>query len=268
MSAAAALKLAEAAGIDIIVDGPNLLLEAPATPSPAVVAEIKRNKAAIIELLRPAGSGAAVPAEWIAGLNKLRTVDHFPGFSAEQWRQLCESGAAFLERWGATADKLGWNEIDIFGVIRSLGSRGPDLASSWAGGRPGAPDTRWRSCRDRRRPFDDPLRLRFGVGLSPAVGPGRGPAMGSARMSGNPQAHLGRRSQRLRVHTGRRQEVPRSPPCRNWQHARKQGAGRGVGKRPNSTGSSMSRVLVNRTPIPNGPHRARCSTPLRMLSHQ
>ncbi len=127
MSAAAALKLAEAAGIDIIVDGPNLLLEAPATPSPAVVAEIKRNKAAIIELLRPAGSGAAVPAEWIAGLNKLRTVDHFPGFSAEQWRQLCESGAAFLERWGATADKVGWNEIDIFGVIRSLGSRGQTL---------------------------------------------------------------------------------------------------------------------------------------------
>ena len=133
MSAAAALKMAKAAGVDIIVDGPDLLLEAPAALPSAVVDEIKRNKAAIIELLRPAGSGAAVLATAVMAASRCRQarprgrpslrrdqsgvgsggrpIRPAPGCASAwellRWRSICPSARSISEKPDATTPASG-----------------------------------------------------------------------------------------------------------------------------------------------------------------
>ncbi len=67
------------------------------------------------------------PSVWIKGFAQLRTVDHVPGFSIAQWSQLLAATAAFLDRWGSEAARLGWNEIDLLGCVQSLNGRGQPL---------------------------------------------------------------------------------------------------------------------------------------------
>src|SRR3954471_15547628 len=57
VSAAEALKLAQATGLRIEVDGNDLLLEAPAPPPPAVLDALRQDKAEIIAMLRPERDG-------------------------------------------------------------------------------------------------------------------------------------------------------------------------------------------------------------------
>jgi hypothetical protein len=59
MSAVEALKAARAAGIQLGIDGDNLVLEAPAPPPPPpdVTDFLSRHKAGIVALLRPAEVG-------------------------------------------------------------------------------------------------------------------------------------------------------------------------------------------------------------------
>ena len=64
MSAAAALKAARALGVDVTLDGNDLLVEAVSEPPAATIEDLSRHKAEIIELLR---------------LNK-------DGWSAEDWQ--------------------------------------------------------------------------------------------------------------------------------------------------------------------------------------
>ncbi len=54
MSAAQILRMARAAGVSVTLDGGNLKLAASAAPPESVVEELSRNKAEIVELLRPA----------------------------------------------------------------------------------------------------------------------------------------------------------------------------------------------------------------------
>ena len=72
MSAADALKAARAAGIEVGVDGDDLVLEASAPPPAAVLDLLSRHKAGIVALLR-------------AGED---------GWSAEDWRSFFEERAA------------------------------------------------------------------------------------------------------------------------------------------------------------------------------
>ena len=75
MSAAAALKAARDAGIELGIDGDDLLLEAVSEPPTATIEDLSRHKAEIIELLR---------------LNK-------DGWSAEDWQLFFEERAAIAE---------------------------------------------------------------------------------------------------------------------------------------------------------------------------
>ncbi len=57
MSAAEALKAARAAGIELGIDGDDLVLEASAPPPAAVLGLLSRHKAGIVTLLRPGRDG-------------------------------------------------------------------------------------------------------------------------------------------------------------------------------------------------------------------
>jgi hypothetical protein len=57
MSATEAFKEARAAGIRVNIDGDDLVLEAPAPPSPALLSLLKHHKAGILALLQPKKDG-------------------------------------------------------------------------------------------------------------------------------------------------------------------------------------------------------------------
>ena len=65
MSAAAALKVAHAAGIEVGVDGDDLVLEASAPPPAAVLDLLSRHKAGIVALLREGEDGWS-GEDWLA----------------------------------------------------------------------------------------------------------------------------------------------------------------------------------------------------------
>lgn len=75
MSAAEALKAARAAGIELGIDGDDLVLEASAPPSAAVLDLLSHHKVGIVTLLRPAGDG----------------------WSAEDWQVLFDERAGIAE---------------------------------------------------------------------------------------------------------------------------------------------------------------------------
>jgi hypothetical protein len=75
MSAVAALKAARAAGVDLVLDGDDLLLEAASAPPAAVHGALSRHKAEIVALLRPG------PDEW----------------SAEDWQVFFDERAGIIE---------------------------------------------------------------------------------------------------------------------------------------------------------------------------
>ena len=57
-----------------------------------------------------------LPATWIDGVARLRTMDIPDCFSAERWRYIVDDAAAFLKQWGVAAANLGWSAHDLFGV--------------------------------------------------------------------------------------------------------------------------------------------------------
>jgi hypothetical protein len=71
MSAAEALMAAHAAGIGVRIDGDDLVLEASAPPSPAMLDLLSRHKADIVALLRSADGRAGI-SEFDGGLRALR----------------------------------------------------------------------------------------------------------------------------------------------------------------------------------------------------
>ena len=155
MSAAAALKLAEAAGVSVAIDGRDLMLEAPAVPPAEVVDEIKANKAGIISLLTEntnlasalisgslpssaiteqtddlASDGrqradrravpvadTGVPQVWADRFARLARSRRPDEFDQERWQQVIDDGGRFLDRWAAEAAASGWNPDHAFGGI-------------------------------------------------------------------------------------------------------------------------------------------------------
>ena len=57
MTAAEALRTARAAGVEIALDGDDLVLEASSLPPEPVLDALSKNKAGIAALLRPGGDG-------------------------------------------------------------------------------------------------------------------------------------------------------------------------------------------------------------------
>lgn len=67
---------------------------------------------------------ARIADEWMAGLNRLRTVEPLPAL-ASRWPQIVADLATFLPVWGQQSMALGWTAADIIGA------------------HPEAPDSRW-----------------------------------------------------------------------------------------------------------------------------
>ncbi len=57
MTAMKALEAARAVGIDVVLDGENLALQASSPPPDAVLEDLSQNKAGIVALLRPGDDG-------------------------------------------------------------------------------------------------------------------------------------------------------------------------------------------------------------------
>jgi hypothetical protein len=66
---------------------------------------------------RPAALGPAdLPAEWIAGVARLRIMSHPAMVRPDRWRRAIIDAGRFLDQWGAQAAALGWTTLDIFGA--------------------------------------------------------------------------------------------------------------------------------------------------------
>jgi hypothetical protein len=132
MSAADALMAARAAGIRVAIDGDDLVLEAPAPPPPSVLGLLARNKADIVELLRPAesswtsedsqvlldecGSISGAVCEWAEALARLDPARPPADVPAGRWRRFIDDCGVFLDSgWAGRAAALGWGPLELFG---------------------------------------------------------------------------------------------------------------------------------------------------------
>ena len=116
MSAAEALKAARAAGIELAVDGDDLVLSAASAPPAAVLDALSRHKAEIVALLRPGRDG----------------------WSAEDWQVLLRraGGHCRVRRWTAACGGRGTS-------LRMLRRRMAEPQSGLAPRRP-LPRLRWQ----------------------------------------------------------------------------------------------------------------------------
>ena len=78
MSAAEALRAARAVGIELEIDGDDLVLEASGPPSAAVVDLLSRHKAGIVTLLRPSSDGWSAE-DWLAFFDERAGIAEFDG---------------------------------------------------------------------------------------------------------------------------------------------------------------------------------------------
>ena len=78
MSAAEALKAARAAGVELAVDGDDLVLEAASAPPAAVLDALSRHKAEIVALLRPAEDGWSAE-DWQVFFDERAGIAEFDG---------------------------------------------------------------------------------------------------------------------------------------------------------------------------------------------
>jgi hypothetical protein len=129
MSAAEVLGAAWAAGVDIAVDGDDLLLNAPMRPAAALLVELRRKKAEIVSMLRrsavisskpahqasvagaPAAVeegaasvevGAGVPGVWAEGFARLNVTTRPKGFTQADWEQILATVAGSWTAAGQT----------------------------------------------------------------------------------------------------------------------------------------------------------------------
>jgi hypothetical protein len=91
MSAAQALRAAQAAGMTVTLDGEGLLLEAVAEPPQSVLDALARHKRAILDLLRP-GQCGWTPAQWRAYFDR-----HYGIAAASGGRPRSEAKSVVLE---------------------------------------------------------------------------------------------------------------------------------------------------------------------------
>jgi hypothetical protein len=77
MSAAEALKSARAAGIDLGMDGDNLVLEASAPPPASILDLLSRHKAGIVALLRSVAAAPETDENWQARFDERAGILEF-----------------------------------------------------------------------------------------------------------------------------------------------------------------------------------------------
>ena len=136
MSAADALKAARVAGIELALDGDDLVLEASTAPPAAVFDALARHKAEIVALLRSGKDGWTVedwriffeeragivefdggaPRRWAEALARLNPASPHSEVPRRRWVQFIDDCGRFLDNgWGSRAEALGWGPFDLFG---------------------------------------------------------------------------------------------------------------------------------------------------------
>ena len=120
MSAVETLKVAQAAGIWIDVDGADLVLAAATRPPPTLMRILARDKAEILRLLRPANDIWS-PADWQALFEERAAIAEFDGGLSRTQAEahaLAHCAAEWLERQGAD---LRLSVADAVEMLRDLG---------------------------------------------------------------------------------------------------------------------------------------------------
>jgi hypothetical protein len=56
-----------------------------------------------------------VPADWVAGLERLNGMTCPIAVGAKRWLQLKMDARCFVDQWGGQAAALGWSTLDVFG---------------------------------------------------------------------------------------------------------------------------------------------------------
>ena len=59
-----------------------------------------------------------LPARWIQGIVRLGGLPPAPNYPTPAWQQLIVDAQGFLERWGAQAARLDWQDWELFGCHR------------------------------------------------------------------------------------------------------------------------------------------------------
>jgi hypothetical protein len=139
MSAAEALKAARVAGIQLEIDGDDLVLEASVPPPSAVIDLLSSHKASIVALLRRAEDGwsaedqqvffderasviefdGGAPRAWAEALARLDPALPPCDTPPKRWLRFIDDCGRFLDDgWAICADALSWGPLDLFGCDR------------------------------------------------------------------------------------------------------------------------------------------------------
>ena len=132
MSAAEALKAARAAGIQLGIDGDDLVLEAAVPPPPAVIDLLSSHKASIVALLRPAEDGWSAEDRQVL-FDERAAIIEFDGGASRTWAE----ALARLDPASPPGDippKRWLQFIDDCGMFLDDGWAGP-CRRGWAGSR-------------------------------------------------------------------------------------------------------------------------------------
>jgi hypothetical protein len=96
MSAMQVLNAAKAAGVNVVIDGEGLVLQAPSPPPPAVIHALSRYKAEIVALLRPAKDGWR-PVDWRAFFDERAGIRQFDAGLAKPAAEVQAFEACIIE---------------------------------------------------------------------------------------------------------------------------------------------------------------------------
>jgi hypothetical protein len=121
MNTAEVIEEVTAFGIQIRMEGDDLLLKAEAKPPASLLALLSNHKADILTLLQ-SGSGRLDHA-----LLRLECAcpDHV---DVGRWQQCTSDGRRFLRSWGSQAEALGWTAEDLFGLHEAPASPHPSYS--------------------------------------------------------------------------------------------------------------------------------------------
>jgi len=112
------LRAARALGLRLEADGDDLYLDGDIIPPAALVAQLRRHKADLLEIVRCGEAEAAdtIPFEWAAGFARLDPDAPVADFPSRRWAELVDDIGAFLDGgFAAQAAALGWGALDLFG---------------------------------------------------------------------------------------------------------------------------------------------------------
>jgi hypothetical protein len=144
MSAAQALKAARAAGIELDVDGDDLLWASPKQPPTAVLDLLARHKTGIVRLLRPGGDGWSIE-DWQAFFDERAGIAEYDGGLSRQEAEAlafehcvvewlmrhpvrsmpgCCLGCGRGEEYAGIVGHSAWKPADTYGCIRIVGQHG------------------------------------------------------------------------------------------------------------------------------------------------